>query len=235
MTLERKKVFGYRRVSTEEQVEGASLYNQERAIHAYAEANNLEVVRVYSDEGYSAKTAKRPQLQEMLEAIRAKDNEIQGVVVYNISRISRNIESYYREIGVFLSVKGVELHSTQEMIDNTPQGKLMKTMFLAMHQLDNDMKSQVVQDNMKLIAQEGWWQGKIPYGYKAVRIPIGIKTRDGKIKSRLTLEPNNDNNLAEKIRLLLTRFSKGDITQTQLIDFSESIGLKSATGGKYTP
>ena len=38
------KVYGYKRVSTEEQVDGMSLYNQELAIHTYAERNNLEIV-----------------------------------------------------------------------------------------------------------------------------------------------------------------------------------------------
>ena len=87
------KVYGYKRVSTEEQVDGMSLYNQELAIHTYAERNNLEIVEIFSDEGYSARTANRPALQEMLKTLSAKDNDIGGVIVYNLSRMSRDMES----------------------------------------------------------------------------------------------------------------------------------------------
>lgn len=234
MQPEKKKVYGYKRVSTEEQVDGASLENQERAIRAYADTHGLEVVNIYSDEGFSAKTAKRPQLQEMLKAIASKNSDVSGVVVYNLSRLSRSVDSFYGEISAYLSHKNIRLYSTQESIDDSPYGQVAKVMFLAMHQLDNSLKAEVVRDNMRLLAREGWWQGKIPYGYKPVRVPIGLKTLDGKNKSRLTLEPNNQDDLADKIKLLLTRFSKGDITQTDLIGYAESINLKSATGKQYT-
>lgn len=233
MQPEKKKVFGYRRVSTEEQVDGMSLYSQERAIKAYADANNLELLAVYSDEGISAKTARRPQLQQMIADIHGSG--VTGIIVYNTSRISRNLESYSRDIGYHLASEGVTLYSTQENIDDTPQGRLMKNIALSLHQYDNDLKSKVTRDNMELVAQEGWWQGKIPYGYIAVRVPIGTKTRDGKTKARLTLEPDSRNDLANKIKLFLERFSRGDITQTELIQYAKSIGLKSATGGDFAP
>lgn len=158
----RKKVFGYKRVSTEEQVDGMSLYSQERAIKAYADANNLELLAVYSDEGISAKTARRPQLQQMIVDIHGSG--VTGIIVYNTSRISRNLESYSRDIGYHLASEGVTLYSTQENIDDTPQGRLMKNIALSLHQYDNDLKSKVTRDNMELVAQEGWWQGKIPTG-----------------------------------------------------------------------
>lgn len=233
MQPEKKKVFGYKRVSTEEQVDGMSLYSQERAIKAYADANNLELLAVYSDEGISAKTARRPQLQQMIADIHGSG--VRGIIVYNTSRISRNLESYSRDIGYHLASEGVTLYSTQENIDDTPQGRLMKNIALSLHQYDNDLKSKVTRDNMELVAQEGWWQGKIPYGYIAVRVPIGTKTRDGKTKARLTLEPDSRNDLANKIKAFLERFSRGDITQTELIQYAKSIGLKSATGGDFAP
>ena len=58
----------YERVSSEEQVEGYSLDAQDRAGRAYCEAQGWDVVRVYRDEGKSARTddlAKRPQFAAM--------------------------------------------------------------------------------------------------------------------------------------------------------------------------
>lgn len=233
MQPEKKKVFGYKRVSTEEQVDGMSLQNQERAIRAYASAHNFEIVGFYSEEGVSAKTARRPKLQQMIADITV--NGVTGIVVYNTSRISRNLESYSRDIGYHLAAKGVTLYSTQENIDDTPEGRLMKNITLSIHQYDNDLKSKVTRDNMELVAQEGWWQGKVPYGYVARRVPVGVKTRDGKVKARLTLDPDTRDGLSEKIRLFLERFSRGDMSQTDLIQYAKSIGLKSATGGDFAP
>jgi hypothetical protein len=104
-----------------------------------------------------------------------------------------------------------------------------------MYQYDNDTKSKTVTDNMKLVALEGWWQGSIPYGFLREKIPIGEKSRDGKIKTRLTLLPDNNNDTASKIRQVLERFSKGDITQSELSQHAESIGLKSSTGVTFAP
>ena len=233
--MEKVKVYGYRRVSTEEQVEGSSLENQKQAILRYADQHNLEIVDIFSDEGFSAKTAKRPALQKMLGLLNDKKSDVRGVVVYNLSRISRDMESYFKDIGYHLSARGVHLHSTSENIDNTPQGKLMRNIALTMHQFDNDVKSQTTTDNMRLVAREGWWQGNIPYGYVRNRVAIGEKNRDGKRKERLTLAPDTRNDLSEKLRSMLERFSKGDINQAELAQYAESIGLESATGGRFAP
>lgn len=229
------KVYGYKRVSTEEQVDGMSLHTQELAIKAYAKQHNLEIVHIFHDDGISAKTAKRPQLQEMLDKLTTKGNDVHGVVVYNLSRISRNLESYSRDIGYHLSACGVRLYSTVENIDDTPEGHLMRNIALSIHQYDNDSKSRTVKDNMKQVALEGWWQGNIPYGYSRVKVPIGIKDKDGKTKERLTLEPDVNNELSDKIRLMLERFSEGDLKQSELTDYAENIGLYSPKGERFAP
>jgi predicted site-specific integrase-resolvase len=56
----------YIRVSTSEQVENFSLDTQERACREYCDREELDVDRVFREEGESAKTANRPKLQELL-------------------------------------------------------------------------------------------------------------------------------------------------------------------------
>ena len=82
--------FGYTRVSTEEQTYGASLENQRLAIQKYANQNDIEIIGWYTDAGISAKTAHRPELQKMLADIAKRKGRIDHVVVYNVSRISRD-------------------------------------------------------------------------------------------------------------------------------------------------
>lgn len=97
--------YGYTRVSTEEQTFGASLENQRLAIQKYANQNNIEIVGWYTDAGISAKTAHRPQLQKMLTDIAKHKGRIDHVVVYNVSRISRDMTSFFNDIG-FIMAKG---------------------------------------------------------------------------------------------------------------------------------
>lgn len=59
----------YRRVSSEEQVEGYSLDAQTRAIRAYCESHGWGIVHEYADEGKSARYEdldRRPDFKAML-------------------------------------------------------------------------------------------------------------------------------------------------------------------------
>lgn len=227
------RAYGYRRVSTDEQVDGASLENQKRAIKKYADENDIDVIGWYEDEGISAKTAHRPELQRMLDDIKKNRGKVDYVIVYNTSRISRNMESFSKDIAPYLTANGVGLRSTQETIDETPYGKFMKNLSISIHQLDNDIKSQTVSDNMKLVAQQGWWQSQAPYGMKIEKIAIG-KNNDGKPKYRCYLVPNTTDNLSDKIALVINKFSSGSPSVADTLLFAQKIGLKGARGGELS-
>ncbi len=218
----KKYAYGYIRVSTEEQVDGASLTNQQQAILRYATANNVEVVGWYSDEGVSASTANREKLQEMLTDIRTHRGEIDYVIVYNTSRISRDLQSFSTTIAPALLGNGVLLRSTQENIDETPYGRFIQNISIAFHQLDNNVKAETVKDNMKTVARQGWWQSKAPYGFLPLKVPSGEKGT----KARLSLTPDTANDRAEKLTNVLNRFSVGDLTVTGLVDYAGDIKLQ---------
>lgn len=119
----KRVAFGYTRVSTEEQTYGASLENQRIAIQKYANQNDIEIIGWYTDAGISAKTAHRPELQKMLADIAKRKGRIDHVVVYNVSRISRDMTSFFNDIGFILAKCGVALRSTQEVIDESLYAK----------------------------------------------------------------------------------------------------------------
>lgn len=227
----RRTAYGYTRVSTDEQVPGASLENQRIAIQRYADEHNIEIIGWYTDAGFSAKTARRPELQKMLDSICQHKGEIDHIIIYNVSRISRNLESFSRDIGFRLAGYGCTLRSTLEAIDDTPEGRLMLNIALSVHQYDNDVKSKTVKDTMSLLASQGWWMSFAPLGLKLKPILIdGITTKDGKKKHHNTLEIDETNNIGEKIRFLLNRFSEGDINIADLLRLAQKMDVKTRNG-----
>lgn len=227
----RRQAYGYTRVSTDEQVPGASLENQRLAIQRYADENNIEIVGWYTDPGYSAKTANRPELQHMLDDIYANKGKISYVIVYNVSRISRNLESFSRDIGYRMAGCGVTLRSTLEAINDTPEGRLMLNIALSVHQYDNDVKAKTVKDNMTLLAKQGWWMSQAPLGLKLKHVLLeGVTTRDGKKKYHNTLEMNYEEDIGPHVQFLLNRFSEDDITVADLTRLARKMGVKSKNG-----
>lgn len=189
----KKKAIGYMRVSTEEQTDGASKQTQKAAIEKYATDNDIEIVDWYWDGGFSAKTAKRPDLQRLLNNLESgKYPDVEYAVVYNTSRISRNIDSFAAEIATRLTRCHVSVRSTKEPVDDTPLGKFMLTLTVAMHQLDNAVKSATVHDNMHTTAMNGWRQSTPPVGMKTGRLEVDEVGRDGKRKRHSILVPDEE-------------------------------------------
>ena len=79
-----KRAVIYVRVSTKEQVdEGNSLSTQEKMCREYTSKNGYEVVHVYIEQGESAKTALRTELQKMLLFCSDKKNKIMPLLFIN--------------------------------------------------------------------------------------------------------------------------------------------------------
>lgn len=163
--LEMKKIAIYIRVSTQYQVDRASLPVQREELINYARyALGIENFEVFEDAGYSAKNTDRPAYQQMMTRVRS--GEFSHVLVWKIDRISRNLLDFaamYKE----LKELGVIFVSKNEQFDtSSAMGEAMLKIILVFAELERNMTSERVSAVMVSRANSGKWNGgKIPFGY----------------------------------------------------------------------
>ena len=217
----RKKALGYLRISDKKQIKGESIPNQKASIASYAKANGIDIIQWFTDEAKSGKNAERDELKKMLATATRWKGQIDYIIVYKMSRASRDVESYITSIRSVLASKGIQIRSATEPFDDSPMGRFVETLYVSVAQLDNDTKREMVVDNMTRLAEQGYWQHKPIRGYKKYK----IKNSEG--HERPSLQPSHE---AEKVTNLLLRWNRGDITEAQLTRYAETIDLLALTG-----
>lgn len=161
-----KNSVSYYRVSSTDQVDGFSLTTQKDACLKKASETGYTNIREFSDEGISGKSAEnRPSLQEMLNFISNKVNNVQAVFIYSFSRLNRNTLEFLT-IKHLLSKLGISLISVTEPSQESPEGDFVRTILSAVAELENNIKSRTVKNNMHKRYLSGYVNGNPPVGYK---------------------------------------------------------------------
>jgi len=106
MTEKTRNYVGYVRVSTKSQVEGHGLDVQKHSIKDYCKKNDINLVKIYADEGISA-VSERPAFKKALDKV-MNDDSIDGLITYDLTRFGRSILEIYMNI-TMLREKGKEL------------------------------------------------------------------------------------------------------------------------------
>jgi site-specific DNA recombinase len=218
-----KTALGYLRISDKKQIKGESLANQREAIHSYAYQNDIRVVEWFTDKAKSGKNADREELQNLIMTAAKMKGQIDYVLVYKMNRASRDIDSYVMMIKSQLAALGIRIRSVTEQFDDSPMGHFIENLHVMVGQLDNENKRETVIDNMRRIAQQGFWQHTPPRGYDICR----LKNAEG--HSRPSLTPNHE---AAQVKDLLMRWNRGDMTEAQLTRYAETIKLFAQKSGK---
>lgn len=156
----------YCRVSSKEQIEGTSLESQEVACRDYADAHNINILRVFVERGESAKFADRTQLIELLNFCRDHKGQVETLLVWKIDRFARNVGDHFN-IKATLLKHGVRVVSVTEPIDSNPEGKLLETMLAGFAQFDNDIRAMRSVQGMQRKLQEGIFPWGAPMGYRS--------------------------------------------------------------------
>ena len=154
----------YCRVSSQEQVANLSLPTQEKYCREYCQRQGYTVDTVFIERGESARSIERLVFREMLAYCRKHKDTTDAVIVYALTRFSRNSTDHYA-IGAHLRGLGIALRSVTEPIDDSPAGRFMEGILAAMSQFDNEQRAERTRVGLRASAQMGRWVFKRPLGY----------------------------------------------------------------------
>src|ERR1700704_1894936 len=167
----------YTRVSTEHGLnqEFNSLDAQYDAASAYiksqAHAGWALIRSRYDDGGYSGGSTDRPDLQRLLDDIRAR--KIDVIVVYKVDRLTRSLADFAKLVELF-DAHGVSFVSvTQQFNTTTSMGRLTLNVLLSFAQFEREVTSERIRDKIAASKRKGLWVGGT--------LPLGYEMKDGKI------------------------------------------------------
>jgi site-specific DNA recombinase len=218
----------YTRVSTEHGLdqEFNSLDAQYEAGSAYiksqAHAGWTLVRSRYDDGGYSGGSTDRPDLQRLLEDIRAR--KIDVIVVYKVDRLTRSLADFAKLVELF-DAQGVSFVSvTQQFNTTTSMGRLTLNVLLSFAQFEREVTSERIRDKIAASKRKGLWVGgNLPLGYEIKGGKIAIVEEEAQLVRSIfqrylelgsvneLLRDLKERNVRTKSRLLSTGVTRGGI------------------------
>ena len=153
-------ICGYARVSTKlQEREGTSLEAQEQQLKAAG-------ARIVFTESFTGATLDRPQLNELRKALEAGDT----LMITKLDRLARSASQGITFIEDLLS-HGISVHVlNMGLMDNTPTGKLIRSILLAFAEFERDMIVERTQEGRRL---SGHYGGR-PRKYKREQLEHAI-------------------------------------------------------------
>jgi len=205
----------YCRVSTKEQVANLCLSTQRRACRDYCKRQGFGIAGEFIEEGGSAKTADRPELQRLLCFCREHRGRVQFLIVYNLSRFARDRHDHV-VLRVFLQELGVTLRSVTEPIDDSSTGKLMEGVLASFAQFDNDVRADRTKAGMQAALRSGRWTFQAPLGYlSAPTVGGGLVLDEAK---------------APHVRQAFEEYARGRFTRVEILRRMNSLGFRTRRG-----
>ena len=155
----------YTRVSTEEQaLEGTSLHSQLEQLREHCNRQDWEVVREYSDPGFSGKDDDRPGLRRLLSE--AKSDVFDVVVVSRLDRLARKLRLLL-ELEEKLKDNDISLYSVKENIDTS--SAIGRTVFQVLGLTAEWEREAIIErtrgGRLQRYREGRWGPGNVLYGY----------------------------------------------------------------------
>lgn len=167
MNDEKMRVAVYLRISNRERaLLGYGLDVQKNKIMDYLKLYEISYskVKIYVDDGYSAKNMNRPQMNKLISDI--KSGEIDIVYIYKLDRLARNVIDTYKFIDMLINNK-CSLVAILDRIDiQTANGRLLVGVLAIMAQWELETITERTADGIAQMVEKGKYPyGRLPYGY----------------------------------------------------------------------
>lgn len=219
------KVVGYARVSTMLQIAGKefdSIEAQSTIIQAYVDKHpEMKLVEIFTDPGKSGKNMNRPGMQSMLRRI--SQGDIDCVLSYRLDRISRDQFDYF-EFERLITDNGVRVIYTNDMNpDNSPFGKFMRILMVALAQLERNQTIQRINDKHVALLKQGYHAG----GYS----PLGYLP--GEKKNTIVIDPVASKHVREMYSLILKGEKPSAVASHMYNKYGNVPTRKSRNGREY--
>jgi site-specific DNA recombinase len=160
----------YTRVSTLKQENNFSLETQLEKCEKCAINNNLNVVERFGGAYESAKLGnKRTYFPQMLEFVKNKKNKIGYIIVYDLSRFSREgmkAVALVEELKTDFGIKVLESSATS-IIDNFSEEIFTDLKIVIANSNNRERKMKIIDGSIKRL-ESGYWLGIPPRGYTKV-------------------------------------------------------------------
>lgn len=154
------KIYGYARVSTMGQMkDGNSLEYQKNKLK---EAGVVEIIQ----EGYTGAKRERPLFSQLINKLEQGDT----LIVTKLDRFARNTREGLEVIQELID-KGIILKIlNMGTFDNTPQGRMSVTMFLAFAEFERDMIVQRTQEGKAIARTKAGFKEGRPLKYTKIQL-----------------------------------------------------------------
>ena len=210
----------YTRVSSGRQVENASLDTQEQVCKDYCARQGWAVLRVFREEGESAKTADRTQLQQALNYCRENRPRPAYFVVYDVKRFARDCEDH-DALRRTLTNWDIFLRAATQNIGERPEERFLERILSGEAEYDNAVRKQRTIGGMTTRLNQGMWTFKAPLGFLNEK-KRGIKT----------IVPDPDR--APLIRKAFQRFGTGLYKRQAVLEWVNDQGLRTWQGKRLS-
>lgn len=169
----------YIRLSVEDKGDhGVSLGTQQRIMENFAALHpEIQIAKIYTDNGVTGRTFERPAFQQMLQD--ADNGIIDCILVKDLSRLGRNTIDAGYYIEKYFSLHGIRFISVNDQFDSTSPNNDGNHVILPLKNMINEWYAKDTSNKIKAVFDARMKDGKrcsgsIPYGYN--RLPTDKQT-----------------------------------------------------------
>lgn len=185
-------------------------------------SHSIELVRVFRDEGESARTADRPEFQEMFKFLASNKHRINLVLVWKFDRFARNQAEHHILRGSLKKI-GIRLVSITQQLPEDSTGALVEGIMATV----SEYESLVIGERSKRGTIEARRGGKLTF-----KAPVGLRNRTYGTGKNAVKTVEHDEKRAHFIRQMYEMVAGELHSYKEIIEHINTLGFTMPESGK---